>query len=217
MKIPLFPLGVVLLPGMPMPLHIFEERYKQMISQCIEGHAPFGIVYFDGREICTKGCMARVESVIKRYDDGRMDIMVRGGERFVILELMEEKPYVEARVSSFEDDPSHPKMDLSDTIQQANSLLDQFSDAAPIGVLGDEWKDLDVKTLSFAIASLSAFTHEEQQRFLEMRSSADRLTKSVKALSMIAERSRLTREIHRIIDGNGYPPKHMLEDMNPTK
>ena len=82
-KIPLFPLGLVMLPDMLLPLHIFEDRYKQMILECTGEDKPFGIVLFDGQSIRSVGCMARITKVIKRYDDGRMDIMTRGSQRFV--------------------------------------------------------------------------------------------------------------------------------------
>ena len=101
--IPLFPLGLVLLPDMRLPLHIFEERYKRMISECLAEDRPFGIVLFDGPSIRSVGCMARITEVMKRYDDGRMDIMTRGGERFVIQELIEDQDYMEARVFVFDD------------------------------------------------------------------------------------------------------------------
>jgi len=213
MRIPLFPLGVVLLPGMPMPLHIFEERYKLMISECLDAGASFGIIYFDGQEICSMGCLARIGEVVQRYDDGRMDILILGQERFIIHELIEDKLYIEANVTLFDDNFPFPEEDLSAITDKAKSLLHKLSDAAPLNVSLDELKNLDIKGLSFVIASLSAFTHEEQQYFLEMRSSADRLKKSVNALTAIVERSRLTQEIHRIIGGNGHPPKKLLKDL----
>ncbi len=103
--IPLFPLGLVLLPQMSLPLHIFEERYKQMIKECLEQSKTFGIVYFIGKQFQTKGCTARIVDILKRYDDGRLDIMTRGERRFTIEEVLEEKPYLEARVEFFDDHP----------------------------------------------------------------------------------------------------------------
>jgi Lon protease-like protein len=77
-RIPLFPLGLVLLPGMALPLHIFEERYKQMISECLAARTSFGIIWFDGQSIHSVGCTARVIKVLHRYEDGRMDILTKG-------------------------------------------------------------------------------------------------------------------------------------------
>jgi Lon protease-like protein len=84
--IPLFPLGVVLLPEMILPLHIFEERYKTMIGQCLDQDEEFGIVYFNGKKMEEVGCTARILKVLKRYDDGRMDIC-HFGQPFLTLIL----------------------------------------------------------------------------------------------------------------------------------
>ena len=100
--IPLFPLGLVLLPQNPLPLHIFEERYKLMIGECLAENRDFGIVFFDAADIRTVGCTARILKVLKRYHDGRLDILTRGQNRFRIKELREEKAYLEARVTFFD-------------------------------------------------------------------------------------------------------------------
>ncbi|MGD9236544.1 MAG: LON peptidase substrate-binding domain-containing protein, partial [Desulfobacterales bacterium] len=68
--IPIFPLGLVLLPQMSLPLHIFEDRYKQMINACMANDGVFGIVYFSGKQFETRGCTARIVDILKRYDDG---------------------------------------------------------------------------------------------------------------------------------------------------
>ena len=107
-RIPLFPLGLVMLPGMLLPLHIFEERYKQMISDCLAENTPFGIVWFDGQTIHPVGCTARVVQVLHRYEDGRMDILTRGEKRFYTEGMAEEKPYMEADVLYIEDAESAP-------------------------------------------------------------------------------------------------------------
>ena len=102
--IPLFPLGLVLLPQTPLPLHIFEERYKMMIGECLKQNKQFGIVYYNGTDIQTAGCTAGILKVLKRYDDGRLDILTRGDERFIIQEMVDAKPYLEARVTFFDDE-----------------------------------------------------------------------------------------------------------------
>ena len=102
--IPLFPLGVVLLPEMPLPLHIFEERYKLMIGECLEDDREFGIVYFDGTQVKNVGCTARILKVMRRYDDGKIDIMTIGEKRFYIREIHETKAYLEATIVYFDDD-----------------------------------------------------------------------------------------------------------------
>jgi Lon protease-like protein len=209
-KIPLFPLGLVLLPEMPLQLHIFEERYKLMIAECLSGDKPFGIVQFDGKEIHSVGCMARITEVLHRYEDGRMDIMARGGQRFFIKELIEEKPYTEARVVFFDDEDAVAAADAADAMDAVRAMLKELEASGflpdPIGAAALS----DPKAVSFAIAALEGFTHEERQRFVEMTSTMERLRKSVEALARIVERIQLTQKIEKIIGGNGHPPRSIL-------
>ncbi|WP_372678675.1 LON peptidase substrate-binding domain-containing protein [Desulfosarcina sp.] len=212
--IPLFPLGLVLLPGMRLPLHIFEERYKQMIAECLADHRPFGIVLFDGQAIHSVGCMAWVDKVIKRYDDGRMDIMTRGGKRFVIQELIEDRAYMEARVFFFDDaETVSPDDNLEEVVRTAMNLLNEAGEV-DIGIdpstVGGR---IDPKQLSFTIAALEGFAPAERQGLLEMTVPAERLKKSVQALSRIVARNRLTREIQKMIGGNGHPPRSILRQL----
>ena len=213
-KIPLFPLGLVLLPDMRLPLHIFEERYKQMISECLADHRPFGVVLFDGQSIHSVGCMARVDAVTKRYDDGRMDIMTRGGERFVIRELIEERAYMEARVFLFDDaEMISPDDNQEEVIQTAKNLLKEMADVDVGFDLSDVGDRISLKQLSFAIAALEGFSPAERQGVLEMTSPSERLKKGVQALSRIVARNRLTREIQKMIGGNGQPPRSILREL----
>ena len=214
-QIPLFPLGLVLLPGMSLPLHIFEERYKLMIAECLADDNPFGIVLFDGQNIRSVGCTARVVDVIKRYDDGRLDILTRGERRFVISEVIEERLYMEARVTFFEDDNQiQPERDRSKLLTGAQKLL---SDLRAEGFLSQDVEPAllsDPGPLSFFIGSLEGFTHVERQQILEMTSATQRLTKCVEALNKIRERFQLTRTIEKIIGGNGRPPKTVLKRLS---
>ena len=212
-RIPLFPLGLVLLPGMALPLHIFEERYKQMIAECLAEDRPFGILHFDGKTVASVGCTARVVQVLKKYEDGRMDIMTRGENRFVVREWIEKKSYSEAQVTFFEDD-SNPPADQKQTdllVSAQNLLRDLDSD----GLLQEPLPaDLsDPASVSFHIAALEGFTHNERQRILEMTSATERLRTCVRALSRIIERARLTRAIEKIIGGNGRPPQTILRQL----
>lgn len=213
-RIPLFPLGLVLLPGMPLQLHIFEERYKLMMSECLSGETPFGIVQFDGKEIHSVGCMARITEVLHRYEDGRMDIMTRGGQRFFIKELFEEKPYTEARVVFFDDEDVVEAADAADAMAAVRAMLKELEESGFLSNPIDAAALSDPKALSFAIAALEGFTHEERQRFVEMTSSLERLKKSVEALARIVERAQLTQQIEKIIGGNGHPPKSILGNLS---
>jgi len=102
--LPLFPLQVVLLPQAELPLHIFEDRYKEMIGEAVRGQSEFGIVLASGNGILNAGCTAVVEKVTRTYEDGRMDIIARGRRRFEIFALDDEKSYLRASVQFYDDD-----------------------------------------------------------------------------------------------------------------
>jgi Lon protease-like protein len=102
--IALFPLDVVLLPGAPMPLHIFEPRYKEMISEALVDNKPFGIVRAQENSIAEIGCVADISEVVKKYEDGRMDIVAEGTKRFQIEGLDQERAFLRGEVSFFEDE-----------------------------------------------------------------------------------------------------------------
>jgi Lon protease-like protein len=205
--IPLFPLGVVLLPGLPLPLHIFEERYKTMIEECLERGEVFGLVAYTGSEIKSMGCTARISEVLKRYDDGRLDIMTVGEKRFVITERDESKPYLQGRVEFFDDEEGEELNDRDRELALKGLIL--RNELARL--LGEE-NDYDgsgameLKEISFALAGSRGFSLEEKQVFLEMTSTRQRLRKAVPALEKMIERYKLTLEIKRIIGGNGHPP-----------
>ena len=201
--IPLFPLEVVLLPGMILPLHIFEERYKLMIGECLKEEKAFGIVYSAGKEIRKVGCTATILNVIKKYGDGRMDIVTKGEKRFLIRKLIYTKAYLEANILYFDDDSEEDTMKLAETVSKGNDLLKEV-----VTITGKEEdyvhvSDLGSKELSFLISSNDAFSYEEKQRFLEMKSTHQRLKESVEALKEKLEHDRLTSEIRKVIGGNG--------------
>jgi Lon protease-like protein len=210
-SIPIFPLGLVLLPEMSLPLHIFEERYKLMTKVCMEQSMEFGIVYFIGKQFQTKGCTARIAKILKRYDDGRLDIMTHGKNRFAIKELFDEKPYLQAKVEFFDDQPEEDSdvEKFKKLAQRGIQLLKQINPTTDQkeNNLFESW--LDIKSASFSIAACDGFSFEEKQRFLEMTSTSMRLRKAVKALEKLAERLSITREIERIIGGNGKLSKSL--------
>ena len=211
-KIPLFPLGVVMLPDMTLPLHIFEERYKTMITECMAADRPFGIVLFDGQSMRSVGCMARITRVVKRYEDGRMDILTRGGKRFVVQQLVEARAFMEAQVLFFDDVQEETGTDnLSGLIESALILIDEVLDTQTGVSALEGGGSIDPKRLAYAIAALDGFTPAEQQGFLEMTSPSERLDKCIQALSRIVTRNRLTSEILKVIGGNGSPPQSILK------
>jgi Lon protease-like protein len=202
-KIPLFPLGVVLLPEILLPLHIFEERYKTMIGECLDQDQEFGVIYFNGREMKSKGCTARVVRVIKLYPDGRMDILIKGERRFKIEDLHEDKPYLEGSVGFFDDVEELPTQNTEALSAEGYDLMMQFEGIDGKQFAIEHGDPMGLKETSYLIASSEGFTPEEKQEFLEMTSTRDRLEKGVRSLRKILERSRLTGDIKKIVGGNG--------------
>ena len=104
--LPLFPLQVVLLPGAELPLHIFEDRYKEMIGEVIRERVEFGVVLANDKGIVNTGCTATVDQVLRQYPDGRMDLLTRGRRRFEIVRLNDERAFLRGSVDFFDDDES---------------------------------------------------------------------------------------------------------------
>ena len=111
LQLSLFPLNVVLFPGMPMPLHIFEERYKAMIGECVDREEPFGIILIkEGQEVgepaepVKVGTTARIVQV-ERLEEGRLNIMTRGEKRFEVVEITQQVPYMVGQVRYFTEEP----------------------------------------------------------------------------------------------------------------
>ena len=105
-RIPLFPLNVVLFPGEQLPLHIFEPRYRRMVRDCLDTTSPFGMLLAMDDGITRVGCTAEILEVIKRYPDGRMDIVTVGRDPFRIVELYTEDPLLAGQVDYLEDHDS---------------------------------------------------------------------------------------------------------------
>ena len=103
--LPLFPLDLVLLPGTPLPLHIFEPRYREMISECLDRSQHFGVLRGKEQELAEIGCTAEILTVTKKYPDGRMDIVTEGRTRFEVMQLNQERAFLQAEVLYLQDEP----------------------------------------------------------------------------------------------------------------
>src|SRR5579875_3240028 len=113
--LPLFPLQLVAFPGSAVPLHIFEERYKEMVGEAERKGAEFGIVLAKDGGIVNAGCTVIVEKVLERYPDGRFDVVTRGKRRFALLSIDQEKEYLRGEVDYFDDDDAEgPPQELRD-------------------------------------------------------------------------------------------------------
>src|SRR4029077_1980579 len=118
--LPLFPLQVVLLPGTALPLHIFEDRYKEMIGEVLRDKLEFGVVLASEKGIVNTGCTATVDRVLREYPDGRLDILTRGRRRFEVLLLNDERSFLRGAVEFFDDDDPQP---TEETGQSSADLL----------------------------------------------------------------------------------------------
>ncbi|MFZ0090330.1 MAG: LON peptidase substrate-binding domain-containing protein, partial [Solirubrobacteraceae bacterium] len=105
---PLFPLGLVALPGELVPLHIFEERYKTMMGECLDAGTEFGIVWMSDDGLKEIGCACEIDRVLERMDDGRMNLLARGTRPFRVLERQSHLPYPAGVIDFIEDGPEDP-------------------------------------------------------------------------------------------------------------
>jgi Lon protease-like protein len=167
--LPIFPLELVLFPGAPLPLHIFEPRYREMITECMEQKKPFGLVRARENAVAEVGCTAMVVTISRQYEDGRMDIDTRGKQRFAIVELNHDRPFLQAEVTWFDDDePAQPTEAETET---AIELHEQF-----LEVLGQSAEvDRDNRPISFELARELPVDLDFKQTILEMKSEAERI------------------------------------------
>src|SRR5207245_7420055 len=169
-RIALFPLNVVLLPGAPLPLHIFEPQYKEMVKNCFEEKSEFGMLLSLPKGIAHVGCTAEILEVVKRYPDGRMDIVTVGRDPFRVVELFTEDPLLEGQVDYLEDREApietQCKRKLVEEYETCHTLL---FDSMPRNV--EEAAD---GALSYAIASTLPIELLCKQQLLELRTERER-------------------------------------------
>ena len=187
----LFPLPLVLLPGERIPLHIFEERYKELIGECLETGNEFGLVLADAGGVRSTGTRARVSEVSRRFPDGRLDIVVEGGTRFRILRITGGRSFTTAEVEELpeEGDESTPE-ERSRCIEAYRRL---------VRAAGEEERDfaLEPGAISFQIAGRIDFGVEAKQELLELSSErrrVARLTELLEGAATVADLQRLARE-----------------------
>ena len=129
--VPLFPLGIVLLPGEVLPLHIFEPRYRELVARCLAGPEPFCIVHADDEGLREVGCLAVGLEVVERFDDGRLSIVVTGGEPLQIQRVDEDAhPYLAADGVTIEDDE---ELATDEAVEQALDAYRELVDVAEGG------------------------------------------------------------------------------------
>ncbi len=168
-QFPLFPLPLVALPGEEIRLHIFEERYRTMISECLEQERGFGIVWLSDEELKGIGCACEIERVIERMDDGRFNILARATAPFRLLERDDRLAYPAGTIEFVLDDDEAPDEEAAAAARSTYAAL--------VSAATDEVPDPDMLAAmsSYAMAATIEFGLEAKQRLLELRSENARL------------------------------------------
>ena len=207
--LPLFPLEVVLLPEEPLPLHIFEERYKQMIGECLAAKAAgsdkqeFGVVLAAQQEIRSVGCTARIVNVTRKYADGRLDIFAVGRRRFEVLFTNEERAYLRAGVDFFDDEagkelPEEPAAQRAiEIFRQATQRLRKSNDI-PIHF------PRPYRHLSFRIAGSLPLDLDFKQQILSLRDEPERLAQVTLAAERLVAQLDTVVKARAKAGGNGH-------------
>ena len=187
----LFPLPLVLLPTEQVPLHIFEERYKELIGECIEDQGEFGLIYADDDGVREIGTRAGVLEVLTEFDDGRMNILVEGRERFRMVELTEGRNFDTAEVAPLDDadDPSD-----ADTVERARALFGRLRELTGSDV---EVPDPETRQLSFALAARVELAPDLKLELLvetSERVRLDRVCELLEGANVSVERQRRAAE-----------------------
>jgi Lon protease-like protein len=192
----LFPLGIVLLPGERVPLHIFEPRYRELIGECLEHERAFGLVFADEDGVRELGTRAHVDEVLERFDDGRLNIVVRGGERFRVERLTQGRSFLTALVAPVVDDGVEPR---EETVARAAAAFRALATAAEAASEVDEADD----QLSFQLASQVELAAEAKQQLLELCSEQQRLELVAELLDSVRAVLIATRELGERAKQNG--------------
>jgi Lon protease-like protein len=199
-RFPLFPLGIVLLPSEVVPLHIFEERYKTMIGECMEADSEFGIVWLSDDGLREVGCTARVTQVLAEMEDGRSNILVTGGRAFRLLRRIDDMAYPAGEIELLDDAPDGAAADDlgAEARERYADLVEHVTDERPAG---EDLAELD----AFGMAATIEFDAGSKQELLELRSERERLAyvrdlfvKTMKRLEQSEEAGELARSNGRI-------------------
>jgi len=203
---PLFPLRMVAFPGSAVPLHIFEDRYREMVGEAEANGTEFGILLANDGGVVDIGCAVTVEEVLQRYPDGRFDVMTRGQRRFSVLSVNEDRDYLRGEVEFFDDtDWAEVPVDL-----KSRALAAWARVAAATGEQGksEDAPDPTVARLSFEIAQ-RVDDLEFQNTMLRMRSESERLRHFIDYAEGHVDRLLYQAKMRRVapMNGSGHKPK----------
>jgi Lon protease-like protein len=193
----LFPLGIVLLPTEQIPLHIFEERYQELIAECLDLEQEFGLVFADDEGLREVGTRALVTEVLDRFDDGRLNIVVEGGERFRLVQLTEGRSFQTGLVEPVED-----VADAADP-EDSDHALKLFHRLVELTGAEVEEPSLAAEQLSFELAGRFEFAPELKQKLLQLTSERQRMHLLAEILAGAAVAVERERDIANRAQGNG--------------
>jgi Lon protease-like protein len=198
-EIGIFALGTVLSPGELLPLHIFEDRYKALIGECLDQETPFLLLYTDEDGTREVGCTASIVEVIEQFEDGRMNIVVEGGELVRVVELTRGRPFTTALAEEVDDDP-----EVGEERDAALTMYRRFASAA--GLESEDDIESEEGPLSFAIMARVDFPAAEKQTVIEMRTERERLITLVELLARGMQALQKVEEIRQRAQSNGKVP-----------
>ena len=196
--LPLFPLDVVLLPGAPLPLHIFEPRYKEMIAECRANNAPFGVIRALDEGLAEVGCTAEIVTVTKEYSDGRLDLVAEGRKRFEVLELNQDRSFLQAEVLLVPDDPGLSAEDDKERAIQVH--LEILSLAGAV----QDLSAADQSALSFYLAGSLPLDLDFKQKLLATHWESQRIHAVAEYLESILPNLRRAARAREKAGGNGH-------------
>ncbi|MGC2551022.1 MAG: LON peptidase substrate-binding domain-containing protein [Candidatus Sulfotelmatobacter sp.] len=196
--IPLFPLDVVLLPSTPLPLHIFEPRYKEMIAECLAKNRIFGVVRALDQGLAEVGCTAEIITVVKEYPDGRLDLVAEGRNRFEIVAVNQDRTFLQGEVLMIEDEPGEPPQGDAARAAQLHSELLAIAGAK------QDLSAADPASLSFYIAGSLPLDLDFKQKLLSLRSEADRISILITYLETLIPNLHRAARAREKAGGNGH-------------
>jgi len=199
-EIGLFPLGIVLLPTERIPLHIFEERYKELIGECLQADQEFGLIFADDDGMRTTGTRAAVVEVLERFPDGRLNIVVEGKDRFRVVHVTSGRSFDTAEVEELADQ-DQAGVPGEEVLAECLLAYRRLADAA--GAEPDEF-DPSEGSVAFQIAAVIDFAPELKQELLELRSEGERLVKLADLLDRAVDSVLLQQTARERAAGNGH-------------
>ena len=196
--IALFPLDVVLFPDTPLPLHIFEPRYKEMIGECLAHQQTFGVIRAVEQGLAEVGCTAEIITVVKEYPDGRLDLVTEGRQRFELLGVNQERSFLRAEILLIDDEPAiAAREETARAIQLHSELL------AVAGAKQD-LSAADPSTLSFHMAGSLPLDLDFKQKLLALRSEPERLSLLITYFETIIPNLHRAARARQSAGGNGH-------------